>query len=226
MAGGEGLRLRPLTETCPKPLLPVGGRPLLDTLIYCLGRSGFTRIYLVVRYLRERIEERYAAGHAFGVNDIRYLREPAPYGTAGGLTLIPKDERPTEPFLVVNADILTPLDFGAVMRYHVGQMHVLTLVRRRYTATIPHGWPVVRWGHVIRFEEKPARRYLVNSGIYCLNSGVLDTIPAGPCDMPDVIRSLCRGGRVGAYRLNAPFHEIGSVESYRAAEKFYEEHMR
>lgn len=226
MAGGEGLRCRPLTETTPKPMLPVGGRPLLEILVRRLGNAGVERIFLVVRYLREQIEAHFGAG-GYGV-EIHYLREPRPYGTAGGLTLIPAALRPREPFLVVNGDVLTPLNFLEIYDFHVVGGYALTLVVRDHEIpSVPYGVPIIRGDTVIDFYEKPRTTPVrVNSGIYCLDPGLLDYLPNGPSDMPDLIKRVCGRARVGAFDLRVPFHEIGSAASYQTAEAFFAAHMQ
>ena len=220
MAGGEGQRLRPLTTETPKPMLPVGGRPVLDILVRQLVKAGCEHLYLNVRYRREQIEAYFGDGSTFGV-PISYLVEPEPYGTAGGLTLLPA---PDGPFLVVNADVLAPIDFAAFHAWHVAEQNALSLIGRPYYAVIPYGLPIVRGGYVVDCQEKaiPTR---VNSGIYCLDSDVLGSVRA-PSDMPSVIRWACARHRVGLYPYDGPYHEIGTVESYRNAAAFYEEHMR
>ena len=215
MAGGEGVRCRPLTLTTPKPMLPVGGKPLLDTLVTQLERAGCDPVYVVVRYLREQIE-------AYFGDRVQYLNEPEPWGTAGGLCLLPPQ---TEPFLVVNGDLLTPINFRDLWWFHRKGSYRLTLVRRFHAVTIPYGYPIVSKDRVLSFEEKPTFGYRVNSGIYCLNPGLLRDVKP-PMDMPALIRAAGTGGMVGAYLLEQPFHEIGTPESYAAAERFYEEHMR
>ena len=204
-------------------MLAVGGRPLLETLVRQLVKAGATRIFLVVRYLREQIEDHFGDGSRFGV-EIHYLREPEPYGTAGGLSLIPTEMRPSEPFLVVNGDLLTPLDFKAFYVYALG--YTATLVRRQISHRLAYGYPVLGTrGRVIAFDEKPTLIYHVNSGIYGLTPALLDGW-SGPRDMPDLIRAAIGAGQVAVYTLFVPFHEIGTPESYAAAEAFYQEHMR
>ena len=224
MAGGEGRRLLPLTETTPKPMLPVGGVPVIETIVRRLDAAGCTTIYVVVRHLHERI-----IGHCFG-RPVGYLLEPEPYGTAGGLSLLPANARPTEPFLVVNADILCPIDFAAFRDWHIAEGNALSLVGREHTYMLPYGYPIVytakETSAVMDFREKPTFMYRVNSGIYCLDPVLLDAVPRGYFDMPDLIRWACARATVGLYPLTVPFHEIGSLESYAAAEAFYERWMR
>ena len=221
MAGGEGLRCRPLTATTPKPMLPVGGKPLLATLLAQLAKAGATRFFLNVRYLGEQIEA-YVGDHYDGI-DVHYLREPEPYGTAGGLALIPPELRPTEPFLVVNGDLLTPIDFAAFYGFHRAKGRALSLVGRSHAVAVPYGFPVTQGDQVVSFEEKPMFLITVNSGIYCLEPGLLDFIEP-PCDMPTIIRWACPN--VSLFPLTVPYHEIGTPASYAHAEAFYQEHMR
>lgn len=229
MAGGEGLRLRPLTLTCPKPMLNVGGVPVLETLVRQLTMSGVDTIWIVVRHLKEQIIDAAPAwSKAYDVG-IGFIIEPYPYGTAGGLSLIPHELRPTVPFLVVNADILSQFDFKALREYHVAHGYALTLVGRDHTYRLPYGYPVLSEsppGDVIGFREKPSFTYRVNSGIYCLDPDLVTALPPGPAEMPELIRWASARRDVGMYPLDAPYHEIGSLESYAAAESFYERWMR
>ena len=222
MAGGEGIRCRPLTATTPKPMLKVGGVPLLEILLGQLVRAGCERVFLNVRYLSEQIVSYFGNGAGFNV-DVQYLREPAPYGTAGGLSLIPRELRPTEPFLVVNGDLLTPIDFAAFYGFHRAKGRALSLVGRTHAIAVPYGFPVTQGDQVVSFEEKPMFLITVNSGIYCLEPGLLDVIEP-PCDMPTVIRWACPN--VSLFPLTVPYHEIGTPASYAHAEAFYQEHMR
>ena len=226
MAGGEGVRLRPLTATVPKPMLEVGGRPLLEIMVCALKASGFRRLFINVRYLRQVIEQYFGDGSRWQL-EIHYLREPAPLGTAGGLALIPRELRPDSPFLVLNADILTRLNFGILREFHIAASYDMTLCGRPYEVRIPFGYPQITGDLVTDFKEKPVITHLVNSGIYCLSPQLLDEVPSGQkFDMPDLIRKACAAGmRVGVFPLREPFHEIGRVESYEAAGEFYQRHF-
>src|SRR5439155_20413293 len=188
MAGGEGVRLRPLTDTVPKPMLDVGGRPFLEIIVGALKASGFRRLFINVRYLRHVIEQYFGDGSKWNL-EIHYLREPAPLGTAGGLALIPRDLRPESPFLVLNADILTRLNFGILREFHIAADYDITLCGRPYEVRIPFGYPQIVGDLVTDFKEKPVITHLVNSGIYCLNPELLDEVPpVEKFDMPDLIR--------------------------------------
>ena len=226
MAGGEGVRLRPLTDTTPKPMLKVAGRPLLEIVLTSLQDVGFRRVFMNVRYLGYMIEDYFGDGSKWGV-EIHYLREPHPLGTAGGLSMIPRELRPANAFVVINADILTRLNFAVFREFHLAGEYGITLCCRPYEVRIPFGYPVINGDLVADFKEKPIVTHLVNSGIYCLDPDLLDEIPANQMfDMPDLVRRACRSGRrVGVFPLREPFHEIGRVESYTAAEDFYQRHF-
>ena len=226
MAGGEGQRLRPLTRDLPKPMLPIGNRPILEIILESLLRSGFHRILISIGYLGQAIQDHFGDGSSFGL-EIRYLIEPEPLGTAGALGLIPEDLRPASPFLVINGDLLTRLNFAAFRDFHLAANYEFTLCCRPYEVTIPFGYPVLDGDLVADFREKPTFHHLVNSGIYCLSPDLLDEVPANThFNMTELIHALCRARRrVGVFPLREPFHEIGRLESYRDAEAFYLEHF-
>ncbi|MBN2563462.1 MAG: nucleotidyltransferase family protein [Phycisphaerae bacterium] len=226
MAGGEGVRLRPLTENTPKPMLKVGGKPILQIILETLRRGGFRRILINVRYLADVITNYFGDGSSMGLR-IDYIVEPKPMGTAGSLGLIPDSLKPTGPFLVVNGDLLCTVDFRAVHDFHVGASYDFTLCGRPYETKIPFGYPVIEGDVVAAFREKPVFTHLVNSGIYCVSSRLLPEVPVGEYyDMPDLIRrAIDLRLRVGVFPLREAFHEIGRPESYAAAEAFYRKHL-
>jgi len=226
MVGGGGKRLRPLTEDLPKPMLEVGGQPILEILIESLRNVGFKRIFLAVCYLCHIIEDYFNNGSDFGV-DIRYIRESKPLGTAGGLGLIPDDLKPKSPFLVINGDLLTDLNFKAFLDFHIASHYDFTICGRPYKVQIPFGYPVVDGDFVVKFQEKPEFTYLVNSGIYCISPELLDEVPVNEyLNMPALIqRALQLEKRVGMFPLRENFHEIGRLESYEAAEEFYQKNI-
>lgn len=226
MAGGEGIRLRPLTENVPKPMLTVGGKPLLQILIESLREAGFRKIIINIRYLGEVIQDYFKDGSAFDV-DISYIEEPFPLGTAGSLSLIPAQERPVYPFPVINGDLLTTLNFKSFCEFHVAAQYDFTLCGRPYKVQVPFGYPVVEGDIVTAFKEKPVFNFLVNSGIYCLSPELIDKIPENQYfDMPDLIKeAIADNKRVGVFPLREEFHEIGHVQSYQKAEEFYKTHF-
>jgi Nucleoside-diphosphate-sugar pyrophosphorylase involved in lipopolysaccharide biosynthesis/translation initiation factor 2B, gamma/epsilon subunits (eIF-2Bgamma/eIF-2Bepsilon) len=227
MAGGEGQRLRPLTESTPKPMLPVAGRPILEILIDSLRVSGFTQLFLSVGYLKEVIQDHFGDGSRFGIA-IDYLVESAPLGTGGALSLIPPEKRPTSPLVVVNGDLLTSLRFSSFREFHIAADYDLTLCCRPHEVQVPYGYPVVEGDLVTSFREKPVFHYMVNSGIYCLSPDLLDRVPKKKSyNMTDLIESLCgfESCRVGVFPLREPFHEIGRIKTYEEADAFYTAHV-
>ena len=226
MAGGKGQRLRPLTNKLPKPMLPVGNRPILEIIVESLQKAHCERIFISVGYLGQSIQDHFGDGTAFGL-EIHYLVEPEPLGTAGSLSLIPDGVKPTSPFLVINGDLLTRLNLKAFLDFHVAADYELTLCCRPYEVTIPFGYPVFDGDLVGDFREKPTFHHMVNSGIYCMSPEVLSEIPNQThFNMTDLIHRLCKSKRrVGVFPLREPFHEIGRVASYREAEDFYREHF-
>lgn len=188
MAGGLGTRLRPLTENTPKPLLPVGGRPLLETIIENFANQGFQRIFLSVNYKAEMFERHFGDGSRYGVS-IEYIHEPDRRGTAGALTLLPS--RPENPLIVMNADLLTTLDFRQFLEFHRSHRAKATMGVREYTFQVPYGVVEADGERLVSISEKPVRQFFVSAGMYILEPEVLDRIPAG-CfyDMPTLFQTL------------------------------------
>jgi len=226
MAGGEGLRLRPLTESRPKPMLLVAGKPILQIIIESLRNFGFKRIIVSIRYLGHIIEEYFRDGSDFGVK-INYIREEKPLGTAGSLSIIPEEDRPDNPFIVVNGDIMTALNFKAFRDFHIATNYDLTLCGQPYEVRIPFGYPIITGDVVSDFQEKPMFVHLVNAGIYCMMPEIFQEIPENErFDMPDLIKKIIASGkRVGVFPLRERLHEIGRHRSYVAAEEFYKNHL-
>jgi len=220
MAGGLGTRLRPLTEHTPKPMLKVGGRPLLETLIRRFAAHGLRNIYLSVNYRAEIIEAHFGDGSAFGVH-IHYLREPKRLGTAGALSLLP--ETPSEPLIVINGDILTEVNFAHLLDFHHGERAAATMGVRRYAFQVPYGVVRVEGQRLVDLEEKPLQRFFVNAGLYVLSPGSLTHIPKGEYfDMPQLFKRLIE---LGARTVSFPVHEywldIGRPEDYIKANERY-----
>ena len=200
MAGGEGRRLRPLTEFTPKPLIAVGGKPLVEIMIERLRQSGVVDITIALHHRSEMIRERLGDGAHLGVR-IDYALEPKPLGTMGALTL--RRGALDTPFFVVNADILTKCDFRAMWEFHRRQENAaMTVGVSIHQVDIPYGEFTLHDGRVTRVEEKPRKEFPVNAGIYLLDPSALDLIPAGEYfDATDMIRTLVDRGRVVAAHL-------------------------
>ncbi len=201
MAGGLGMRLRPLTDQIPKPLLKVGTRPVLETIVEGFAEQGFHNIYLCINYKGELIREHFGDGSAFGVN-ISYLEEKQRLGTAGALSLLP--ERPNEPLIVMNGDLLTKVDFVRLLDFHRRQGFTATIAMREYQHQIPYGVLELGEGYSIRqLVEKPVQRHYVSAGIYVLEPDTLDLVPRNSYyDMPILFGELIsRGDSVGSFPL-------------------------
>lgn len=217
MAGGRGVRLAPLTQTCPKPMLKVAGRPLLETIIERLQAQGFRRFRLAVNYLAEVIEDHFGDGAKMGV-EIGYLREDHPRGTAGALSLI--EDPINEPMLVMNGDVLTRMAFGDLIDFHVEHRAAATLCVREHQFQAPHGVAEVEGVRLTALREKPTFRWLANAGVYCLDASVLARVPSqGPFDMPELLaRLVAEGDAVGAYPIHEYWLDIGRPPDFEIAQ--------
>ncbi|MBU0491991.1 MAG: NTP transferase domain-containing protein [Chloroflexi bacterium] len=202
LAGGLGTRLRPLTYAIPKPLLPVGEKPILEIIITRLREFGYREFILAVGYRHELLETYFRDGEQFGVQ-VRYVREEQRLGTAGPLDLVQRQFpfAPDETFLLMNGDILTRLDFAALRQYHHAGGYEMTIATRQHTYQLPFGVLDVRDGAVRGVMEKPTTRHDVSAGIYVLQASVLDCVPADTFfDIPDLITALLAAQRpVGAF---------------------------
>jgi dTDP-glucose pyrophosphorylase len=178
MAGGLGTRLRPLTESCPKPLLKVGGTPLLETILVGFVEKGFDTFYVSVNYKAQMIEDYFGDGSKWGVH-IEYLRETQRLGTAGSIKLFP--ERPSLPFIVMNGDLLTKVDYKQLLDFHINNnklSHAMaTMCVREYNMQIPYGVIKQEGNRLVRLDEKPVQRFFVNGGIYVFQPDMIDLIP-------------------------------------------------
>jgi dTDP-glucose pyrophosphorylase len=218
MAGGLGTRLRPLTDSCPKPMLHVGGKPILESILESFVEQGFRKFYLSVNYLAEAIQEYFGDGSKYGV-DIRYLHETKRLGTAGALSLLA--DRPNTPFIVMNGDLLTQLRFDQMLKFHNEHEAIATMAVREYDFQVPYG--VVNIGSntsIISIDEKPVHRFFVNAGIYTLAPESLDHIPANTFfDMPTLFENLrINNQRTSAYPLREYWLDVGRLEEFERAQ--------
>lgn len=215
MAGGRGTRLMPHTEHCPKPLVPVNGRPMLEHIIDRARGEGFVRFVLAIHHLGHMIEGHFGDGRRFGV-DITYVRETRPLGTAGALALL---ERPDAPFLVTNGDVLTDVRYGELLEFHQRHGAMATMAVRQHEYVNPFGVVRTRGIDLVGFEEKPVVRSHINAGIYCLDPAALAALPAGePCDMPMLFARLIeRGASTIAYPMHEPWLDVGRADDLARA---------
>jgi NDP-sugar pyrophosphorylase family protein len=216
MAGGLGTRLRPLTYAIPKPLLPIGDRPILEILLRQLQRAGLTEAVLSTGYKAELIKSYFGDGSRLGVC-LSYVVEEEPLGTAGALRLV--RDRLTEPFLMINGDILTRLDFGAFYRAHVAGGALLTAAAARYETRIPYGVIQGDGTTIEEVLEKPVEVRPILAGIYAVSPAALDHLPPGArVDMPDLIRAVrAAGGDVRRYDMDEFWLDVGAVSDLETA---------
>lgn len=218
LVGGQGTRLRPLTFSIPKPLLPVGERPILQIIIEQLRDAGIDELVLATGYQAELIEAFCGDGSKLGVS-ISYVREPKALGTAGPIALVRDRIAPGEYFLLMNGDILTKLDFRAFVAAARAGARELMVGYTAYVSTLPFGVLTVREGQVENVVEKPSHEYLISAGIYCLNASALPLIPDDEFfTVPDLMRALISGGRsVGAYHIRESWMGLERMDHFEAA---------
>lgn len=216
MAGGLGKRLGRLTEDCPKPMLDVGGKPILETILDQFIDQGFHRFYISVNYLSEMIKDHFGDGSRWNV-DIQYLEEREPLGTAGALSLI--KTLPELPFIVMNGDLLTKVNVSQLLDFHEHSKSLATMCVRGFDYRVPYG--VVRSeGHrFVDLVEKPLQKFFVNAGIYCLSPEVLLNVPTGEyCDMTTLFESLSnKKAMVSTFPIHEYWRDIGQLPDFKSA---------
>jgi len=221
LVGGTGTRLHPLTQERPKPLLRVGNKPLLETIIEQFLAAGFHNFLLAVNHHAEQIRKHFGDGSAFHA-DIGYLQEDKPLGTAGPLSLLPQTFQ--EPLIVMNGDLLTKIDFQGLLDFHNEEKNLATVCVREYDFQVPYG--VVRMeDHRLReIVEKPTHRFFVNAGIYVLDPRVLPWVPQNRrYDMPDLLEKIRRRRKasVGCFPIREYWIDIGRMDDYERAQAEY-----
>ncbi|SEH53624.1 nucleotidyltransferase family protein [Magnetospirillum fulvum] len=221
MAGGLGTRLRPLTETVPKPMIPVGGRPLLEHILVNFAAQGFSRFFLSVNYKADMVSGHFGDGTRFDVQ-IDYLHETERKGTAGSLSLLP--ERPSKPLIVTNGDLLTAVDLRSLLDFHATHGGMATVCVRDYSFQIPFGVVETEAHRLLGITEKPVHHQFVNAGIYVLAPEALDHIPSGRMfDMTDLLQSLLdQGEPVSVFPVHEYWLDIGQMTDLERARQDYE----
>jgi NDP-mannose synthase len=222
LAGGLGTRLRPYTTVIPKPLVPIGDRPVLEHIIRSLSRDGVRRVDLCVSHLGELIElylRRVSLTPGF---ELAFHWEDEPLGTAAALRSVPDLDGT---FIVMNGDILTTLDYRALVAYHREQDAALTIAMHAKNVQIDLGVIEERNGFVTGYREKPVLPYQVSMGIYVYEARALEYLPAtGPCQFPElVLRLVDAGERVAAYHSAAAWYDIGTLAEYERASRDFED---
>lgn len=216
MAGGLGKRLRPHTETCPKPMLPVAGKPMLEHIIERARSEGFRHFVLAVMYLGHVIEDYFGDGSRWQVR-INYLRENSPLGTAGALSLLAP--APSAPFVVTNGDVLSDIRYGEVLDFHERHNAAATMAVRLYEWQHPFGVVQTNGVDIVGFEEKPINRSHINAGIYVLSPEVLSHMrPNTPLDMPSLFEQMqYEGQRTVAFPMHEPWLDVGRPDDLSRA---------
>ena len=222
MAGGLGTRLRPLTDKIPKPLLKVGARPILETILESFLDAGFHRFYFAVNYKSQMIEDYFGDGSRFGA-EIAYLHENKRMGTAGALYFLP--EPPKEPILVMNGDLLTKVDFGELLDYHMEQEAAATMAVREYNYQVPYGVIDFDGERIAAIREKPSYSFFVNAGIYVLSPEAVARVDKEEFfDMPQLFDELVAAGqKTTVYPVREYWLDIGRMDDFQRAQEEYGE---
>jgi NDP-sugar pyrophosphorylase family protein len=218
MAGGMGTRLRPHTEDCPKPLLLVAGKPMLEHIIERAKLEGFNHFVLAIHYLGHMIEAYFGKGERLGVQ-IDYLREESPLGTAGALGLL--KPIPDAPFVVTNGDVITDIRYGELLDFHARHAATATMAVRLHEWQHPFGVVQTQGVEIVGFEEKPIARSHINAGVYVLDPSALSVLTADAhCDMPSLFERLqVKSQRTVAYPMHEPWLDVGRPDDLLAANK-------
>lgn len=216
MAGGFGTRLKPLTDNCPKPLLKVGDKPILETVLLSFIKAGFHQFYISTHYLPEMIQEYFGDGSKWEVS-INYVHEELPLGTGGALGLLPK-ELPELPVIMMNGDVLTKVDLSALLVFHNENNANATMCVREYEYQVPFGVIESEGNNIKSMVEKPIQRFHVNAGIYVVSRKIIDQVKSNEVvDMPTLLERYLDNNV-----LMFPFHEywldIGRMDDFNRAQ--------
>ena len=220
MAGGMGLRLRPLTENTPKPMLPVGGKPMVQHTIEALRAEGFMKFVLAINYLGDQIEEYFGDGSGFGVS-IAYVKEDLPLGTGGALSLLGGSL--TSPIVLLNGDVLLSARLTNMLNYHHAHSAEITVGVKVLDTQIPFGVIELEGSLIVAMQEKPVHRDFINAGVYILDPPVVHSMtPAVRLDMPDLVAEWLGRRKVFAYPMHESWRDLGHLEDLELARKDYE----
>ena len=221
MAGGFGKRLRPLTDDCPKPMLHIGGKPILESIISRFIQAGFHRFYISTHYKADMIKSYFGDGRSRGVS-IEYIDELAPLGTAGALGLLPKSW-PELPMVMINGDILTQINFRKLLDYHVANNGIATMCVRQYQYQVPYGVIETDGTVITSITEKPSYSFFVNSGIYVLDPALIHRVnPNQYVDMPELLKQqIDNQDEVTMYPLHEYWLDIGKMQDFERAQLEY-----
>ncbi len=217
MAGGFGARLKPLTDHCPKPMLKIGDKPILETMLLSFINAGFVNFYISTHYLPELIREHFGDGGRWNIN-INYVHEDIPLGTGGALGLLPKDILDL-PVIMINGDVLTTVDYEQLLAFHYTNNAAATMCVREYEYQIPYGVISGVGNSVVSIEEKPIQRFFVNAGIYVLNKQIIQTVPLNHrIDMPTLLQMhIAQQAKVLMFPIHEYWLDIGRMDDFKKA---------
>ncbi|HFS5768483.1 TPA: nucleotidyltransferase family protein [Providencia rettgeri] len=219
MAGGFGTRLRPLTDDCPKPMLKIGDKPILETVIRSFITAGFVNFYISTHYMPEQIQEHFGDGRQLGVN-ITYIHEESPLGTGGALGLLPKDLPKDLPLIMMNGDVLTNVDFERLLDFHVLHDADATMCVREYDYQIPYGVINGEGNKITSMIEKPIQRFFVNAGIYVVSPRVVNSVPKNlRIDMPTLLEQhMNERNNILMFPIYEYWLDIGRMDDFKRAQ--------
>ena len=225
LAGGLGTRLKPFTEAIPKPLLPIGEKAVLEIQIRHLARFGFDQIYIATNYKADYVESFIGDGKRMGVS-VKFSREEKPLGTCGPLSLL-RDEL-DEPFVLMNGDILTTIDFGELHRYALEKPSDVTVVTKKIRTPFNFGSVQIRDDFIIDVEEKPDLEIEIIAGMYLMKPGMLELVPDNTYfGIDDLIhKMLDNNAPVARYLMNEFWLDIGRIDDYKIAQEAYKKHFQ
>jgi NDP-sugar pyrophosphorylase family protein len=218
MAGGFGTRLRPLTNNCPKPMLKVGDKPILEQILLNFVEAGFHRFYISTHYMPEVIRDYFGNGEKWGIS-IQYVHEEEPLGTGGALGLLPHDEI-DQPLFMMNGDLLTSLNLHSFLEFHETHNGVATMCVREYEHQVPYGVITSEGTQIKSMVEKPVHRFFVNAGIYLLDPALVKSVvPGTRIDMPTLLEGQIDGGSaVNMFPIHEYWLDIGRMDDFHKAQ--------
>lgn len=219
MAGGFGTRLRPLTDNCPKPMLKIGNKPILETVIRSFIKAGFENFYISTHYMPEQIQNHFGDGSELGVN-INYVYEEAPLGTGGALGLLPSDLPQDLPLIMMNGDVLTKVDFERLLEFHNDNEADATMCVREYDYQIPYGVINGEGNKITSMVEKPIQRFFVNAGIYVVSPRVFQSVEKNQkIDMPTLLEQhMEERQKVLMFPVHEYWLDIGRMDDFNRAQ--------
>lgn len=219
MAGGFGTRLKPLTDNCPKPMLKIGNKPILETVIQSFIKAGFVNFYISTHYMPEQIQAHFGDGSEWKVN-ITYIHEEEPLGTGGALGLLPKDLPSDLPLIMMNGDVLTKVDFQRLLEFHLDSNADATMCVREYEYQIPYGVIKGEGSKIISMEEKPVQSFFVNAGIYVVSPKIVHSVPRNHhIDMPSLLEQHIEQEKlVQMFPIHEYWLDIGRMDDFKRAQ--------